>query len=207
MFFRTPFGHGGISPDHLELTMGNLTVKQIDNARPKDTPYKLTDGDGLQLRVATDGAKSWLVRYMMGGKERQYRLPELYGEGDGRLGLKEAREEATLIRSLARKGIDIQVKVDDERKAELERITLAKANEKTLQNLFDEWVKTVDRKDGGKELQRSFKRDVFPTIGDYQLGKVHPEHIEKILRGVVKRGSHRSAVALFVGADRKLTHL
>ena len=197
MFFRTPFGHGCISPDHLELTMGNLTVKQIDNARPKDKPYKLTDGDGLQLRIATDGAKSWLVRYMLDGKERQYRLPELYGEGDGRLGLKEAREEATLIRSLARKGIDIQVKVDDERKAELDRINQVKANEKTLQNLFDEWVKTVDRKDGGKELQRSFKRDVFPTIGDYQLSKVHPEHIEKILRGVVNRGSHRSAVALF----------
>ena len=76
--------------------MGNLIVKQIDNARPKDKPYKLTDGDGLQLRIATDGAKSWLVRYMLDGKERQYRLPELYGEGDGRLGLKEAREEATL---------------------------------------------------------------------------------------------------------------
>ena len=55
----------------------------------------------------------------------------------------------------------------------------------------------MDRKDGGKELQRSFKRDVFPIIGDHQLGKLHPEKIEKILRGVVKRGSHRSAVALF----------
>ncbi len=77
LFFRTPFGRGGISPDHLELTMGNLTVKQIDNARPKDKPCKLTDGDGLQLRIATDGARSWLVRYTLDGKERQYRLPEL----------------------------------------------------------------------------------------------------------------------------------
>ncbi len=31
--------------------MGNLTVKQIENAKPKDKPYKLMDGDGLQLRV------------------------------------------------------------------------------------------------------------------------------------------------------------
>ena len=84
--------------------MGNLTVKQIDNAKPKDKPYKLMDGDGLQLRVAVDGIKTWLVRYMFDGKERQYRLPELYGDGDGRLGLKEAREEATHVRALARKG-------------------------------------------------------------------------------------------------------
>ena len=74
--------------------MGNLTVKQIENAKPKDKPYKLMDGDGLQLRIAVDGIKTWLVRYMFDGKERQYRLPELYGDGDGRIGLKEAREQA-----------------------------------------------------------------------------------------------------------------
>ena len=84
--------------------MGNLTVKQIENAKPKDKPYKLMDGDGLQLRIAVDGIKTWLVRYMFDGKERQYRLPELYGDGDGRIGLKEAREEATHVRALARKG-------------------------------------------------------------------------------------------------------
>lgn len=177
--------------------MGNLTSKQIENARPKNKPYKLIDGDGLQLRVATDGVKSWLVRYMLDGKERQYRLPELYGDGEGRLGLKEAREEATLVRALARKGMDIQVQVADVRKAEVDRITTETANAKTFQDLFDEWVKTVDRKDGGAELQRSFKRDVFPVVSDLELKKVHPEHIEQILRGVVERGSLRSSVTLF----------
>ena len=123
--------------------MGNLTSKQIENARSKNKPYKLIDGDGLQLRVATDGVKSWLVRYMLDGKERQYRLPELYGDGEGRLGLKEAREESTLVRALARKGMDIQVQVADVRKAEVDRITTETANAKTFRDLFDEWVKTV----------------------------------------------------------------
>jgi hypothetical protein len=57
--------------------MGNLTVKQIELAKAKEKPYKLMDGDGLQLRIATDGAKSWLVRYMFDGKERQYRIPDV----------------------------------------------------------------------------------------------------------------------------------
>ncbi len=177
--------------------MGNLTVKQIESAKPQDKPYKLMDGDGLQLRVAVDGVKTWLVRYMFDGKERQYRLPELYGDGEGRLGLKEAREEATHIRALARKGIDIQVKLDSERQAEVERQEIEVAESKTLTDLFDEWVKTVDRKDGGKELRRSFARDVFPIAGDLKLRSVHPEHIEKMLRGVVGRGSHRASVTLF----------
>lgn len=181
--------------------MGNLTVKQIENAKPQDKPYKLMDGDGLQLRVAVDGVKTWLVRYMFDGKERQYRLPELYGEGEGRLGLKDAREEATHIRALARKGIDIQVKLDNERQAEIERREVEVAESKSLSDLFEEWVKTVDRKDGGKELRRSFTRDVFPIAGDLKLRNVHPEHIERMLRGVVQRGSHRASVTLF--ADLK----
>ncbi len=181
--------------------MGNLTVKQIENAKPKDKPYKLMDGDGLQLRIAVDGIKTWLVRYMFDGKERQYRLPELYGDGDGRIGLKEAREEATHVRALARKGIDIQIKLDNERQAEVERQEVEVAQTKTLNDLFNVWVQTVDRKDGGKELRRSFTRDVFPVAGDLKLSKVQPEHIEEILKSVVKRGSNRISVTMF--ADLK----
>ncbi len=181
--------------------MGNLTVKQIENAKPKDKPYKLMDGDGLQLRIAVDGIKTWLVRYMLDGKERQYRLPELYGDGDGRIGLKEAREQATHVRSLARKGIDIQIKLDNERQAEVERLEIEVAQSKTLTDLFEDWVKTVSRKDKGKELRRSFTRDVFPIAGDLKLGSVHPEHIEEILKVVVARGSNRISVTLF--ADLK----
>ena len=177
--------------------MGNLTVKQIELAKAKEKPYKLMDGDGLQLRIATDGAKSWLVRYMFDGKERQYRIPELYGAGEGRFGLKEARDAATQVRTLARKGVDIQVKLRDELEAERDRRISAAAQARTFRDLFDEWVKTVDRKDGGKELLRSFTRDVFPVAGDLSLRQVHPEHIEKILRGVIERGSYRSSVTLF----------
>jgi integrase len=177
--------------------MGKLTARLIETAKPGDAPYKLMDGDGLQLRVATDGVKSWLVRYMIDGKERQYRLPELFGTGEGRLGLKEARDAATHVRTLARKGIDIQVKLREDRKADLERQASQAAQAKTLHDLFDEWVKTVDRKDEGKELVRSFSRDVFPTLGDLALGQLHPEQIESVLRSVVDRGSYRSAVTLF----------
>jgi hypothetical protein len=32
--------------------MGKLTVRAIENSKPKEKAYKLMDGDGLQLRVA-----------------------------------------------------------------------------------------------------------------------------------------------------------
>jgi hypothetical protein len=34
-----------------------LTIKEIDNARPKSKPYKLADSAGLCLLVAPSGAK------------------------------------------------------------------------------------------------------------------------------------------------------
>ncbi|MDB5796154.1 MAG: Prophage integrase [Paucimonas sp.] len=53
--------------------MGKLTVRGIENAKPKDKPYQLVDGDELQLRVAADGKKTRLVRHVVNGVERRYR--------------------------------------------------------------------------------------------------------------------------------------
>lgn len=181
--------------------MGDLTVKEIENARAKNKPYILSDGAGLRLRIATNGVKTWLVRYMHEGKEKQYRLPETYGNTKGCFGLKDAREESTRIRSLARRGIDIQIEIQVEREKNRLLKKAKSDHAKTVKDLFEEWVKTVNRKDGGKELQRSFARDVFPIAGDIPLKEIAFEDIEKILQQIVMRGSTRVADALF--ADLK----
>jgi hypothetical protein len=62
----------------------------------------------LQLRVAPDGVRTQLVRYVVKGSEveRQYRLPQEYGEGQGQMRLAAACAEAARIRALARDGVD-----------------------------------------------------------------------------------------------------
>ncbi len=40
-----------------------LTDTGISNAKPKARAYEPADGDGLMLRVATSGAKTWLFTY------------------------------------------------------------------------------------------------------------------------------------------------
>ena len=37
-------------------------------AKPKDKPYKLSDGDGLHLLVNPTGSKLWRLKYRYGGK-------------------------------------------------------------------------------------------------------------------------------------------
>ena len=65
----------------------NLTIKQIENAKPREKPYTLADGGGLGLFIPTTGAKLWRWRYRFDGKEKMMALGE-YPLGS----LKEARE-------------------------------------------------------------------------------------------------------------------
>jgi hypothetical protein len=39
-----------------------LTSLAIENAKPKERPYKLSDGEGLHLLVQPNGSKLWRFR-------------------------------------------------------------------------------------------------------------------------------------------------
>jgi hypothetical protein len=166
------------------------------------------DGDGRQLRVATDGTKTWLVRYMIGGVERQYRLPKNYSvnSGVGFCSLQKARDESSIIRSLAREGIDYQVKlaksleavreaIAAETKRLVESAILEQAEGLTVKEMFDAWLKDgVRRKDGNAELTRSFGVDVLPTIGSTAVKQISENELRDVLRNMVSRGVNRAAV-------------
>jgi len=46
--------------------MAKLTAKQVENAGAG----MHADGDGLYLQVGSGGARSWVYRFMLNGKER-----------------------------------------------------------------------------------------------------------------------------------------
>lgn len=76
-----------------------LTDRHIRNAKPRATPYRLFDGDGLALWVSPTGAKSWQLRYRLDGKEQTATLGKI-----NRLTLADARERADEMRKLAASG-------------------------------------------------------------------------------------------------------
>ena len=47
-----------------------LTDPIIKAAKPKEKPYKLSDGDGLVLLIQPNGSKWWRFRYRYNGKEK-----------------------------------------------------------------------------------------------------------------------------------------
>jgi hypothetical protein len=53
-----------------------LTIKEIENAKPRAKKYKLADGGGLCLIVKPSGAKLWLWRYRFDGIEKNMSFGE-----------------------------------------------------------------------------------------------------------------------------------
>lgn len=48
-----------------------LTARQVDTAKPKEKPYKLSDGGGLYLEVTPNGSRYWRMKYRINGKENR----------------------------------------------------------------------------------------------------------------------------------------
>ncbi|WP_410472154.1 integrase arm-type DNA-binding domain-containing protein [Faucicola mancuniensis] len=45
----------------MSITTRPLTATEVDKAKPKEKPYRLYDGGGLILNVATSGTKTWYL--------------------------------------------------------------------------------------------------------------------------------------------------
>ncbi|POR53880.1 uncharacterized protein DUF4102 [Paraburkholderia eburnea] len=183
--------------------MGKLTVRAIESFKPAEKPYHKPDGDGLRLRIATDGTKSWQIKYTANGKETTVTLPRRYGQrtDDGHLSLEDARIEAAGIRALARSGTDYQQKIADDRAAE-ERARQRERDEqearnrrKTVRQLFEQWAtaELSSRKDGGAETKRGLEKDVLSAIGNRHADDITRADIMAILDGVKARNANRLA--------------
>lgn len=81
------------------MPQNTLTDRTIRNAKPAAKPYRMSDGDGLYLRVSPTGAKSWEYRYRLDGKQLTASLGKFRVTP-----LAEARRKAQDARELAATG-------------------------------------------------------------------------------------------------------
>ena len=61
---------------HVRRCIVALTIKEIENAKPKAKKYKMLDGGGLCLLVLPTGTKLWLWRYQFDGSEKNMTFGE-----------------------------------------------------------------------------------------------------------------------------------
>lgn len=178
--------------------MANITVRQLISAKAKDKPYKLTVDRGLYVRIAVNGEKRWIVKYVVDGKQKEARLPKPFGyDGEGYMSMVDAIVENTRIQSLARDGIDFQLKAIED-KNELEKLEQQKKkNDFTVQDLFDTWIKDgVNRADGNSYLIQSFNRHALDSIGPIKIRELSESDLLIVYRKAVGKGKYATALEL-----------
>ena len=177
--------------------MAKCTVRGLESLKPKVAGYQVTVDRGLYLRVAVDGTKSWIVRYRVGGKQFQARLPRSYGSaGDaGHMSPAQAVTENARIQGLARDGIDFREQRADLEQAAAAAKAAAQAAVTPVRELFETWLENgVSRKDGNRRLRQMFERDVLPAIGSKPLRTLTDSDLVRLLRLVGRvRGKARTA--------------
>lgn len=166
--------------------MEKLSAVQIRNARPKDKPYKLSDGHGLYFHVAPTGRATWRYRFKIGDDESVFTLGE-YPE----MGLEAARDKRREVRKLVKAGINpAEQKRNDKQKKIEEALALHQKKQDTFKAVALEWVEL--QKDRWSALHRetvvaTLRREVFPDIGDLSVDEIRPPEILKILRRIEAR--------------------
>lgn len=106
-------------------------VQSVTRLTPQPAPYLVRDSKvtGLELRVATDGTKTWTLRYRANGERRRLKLGAF-----PRLTLAKARRRATTELRKVDGGLDPQA----ERLAQREAI--ARAKQDSIEALADNYV-------------------------------------------------------------------
>ncbi len=164
-----------------------LNPSQVQNAKPKEAPYKLRDGNGLYLLVSPGGGKAW---------RHEYRRPVSGQRNTISLGtypevpLSRARERHAEARRLLAERCD----PSDHRKAQREAHAARTAN--SLEVIAREYQakKAKERTEGtAARAEAWMEQHVLPLIGARPIDEIDAPELLAVLQRMVKRGTVDSA--------------
>ena len=143
-----------------------LTFMMVKNAKPKNKPYKLSDGGGLHLYVKPNGSRLWRFRYRFDEKEKTLSIGPF-----PLISLLEAREARDDAKRLLLEGIDPMV----EKKKK--KLTSIQNYQNTFKFVALDWYdnrKHIWSKRYADEVMKRLEADIFPEIGNYPITEIEP---------------------------------
>lgn len=143
-----------------------LTDTECRKAQPKDRQYRLSDINGLSLRIDPNGKKYWSLRYTENGQRKSKSLG-LYPE----LSLKRAREVA----------IEFTTKIKQNSEQE----------QPSFREVANEWFNNQKETWSHKHILnvRASLDELFITLGDLPINQIQPPEILKVIKRIEARGS------------------
>ncbi len=153
--------------------MAKLIALEVRNAKATDKPYKIPDGHGLYLYVASSGKKTWRYRFRVNHKESTFTLgsyPQM------------SLEQARGARAKAREQVKNGVNPVQERRKKMQQLREIEEAEKnfgktTFEYVANEWIELQGgnwSKKHADVVYATLNHDAFPLIGDLQIDEITP---------------------------------
>lgn len=159
-----------------------LTDKEIQNAKPKDKPYRLADGGGLYLEVTPNGSKLWRWKFRVAAKEKRLAIgayPEVRAP--------EARKVMAEARAKVKAGIDPSA----EKKAKREQDKVA--GDYTFEAVARTWFEKAHGSLAATTRTKNLtylEKDVFPFIGSRPIADLVSRDLLSVIRRIDGRGAN-----------------
>jgi len=168
--------------------MAKLSAIQVRNAKPQSKPYKLTDGHGLFLHVATSGKRTWRYRYKIDGSESTFVMGEY-----PQMSLENARNERFAIQEKVKAGINPARQRKKIRQATIEKETESgKLKKNSFEQVALEWIEQQKERwshNHAAAVLATLQADAFPVLGDIPVDAIQPPQVLQVVRAIEKRGS------------------
>ena len=158
-----------------------LTPLAVKNAKPG----RHADGGGLHLLVKDSGARSWVYRFMLGGKSRDVGLG---AAGVGGISLATARDARDALRIKVKAGTDPLEErqrraadaIAEAQMAKVAGITFRSVSEIYMETNWDSWRNDKHR----HQWKSTMATYVYPVIGDLPVAEVSTNHVLQILEPI-----------------------
>jgi hypothetical protein len=160
-----------------------LSDRQLKAVKAEDKDYVLSDGDGLQLRVRSNGSMLWNFNYRDPITKNRINMGlGTYPE----LSLANARKKVVEARELLAQGIDPKVQRNIQNEAKRAE------TEHTFENIATAWFEL--KRDSvtpayAEDIWRSLTLHVFPDLKATPLSKITAPMIIELLRPIEAKGS------------------
>ena len=160
-----------------------LSKLQIDHAKPRNKPYRLSDGFGLYLLIKPNGSKLWQVRYRFQKKEKIVSLGK-YPD----VSIVPARRKKDEVRMKLLEGFDPMARLD--RKNAALHSDLQRSKNSTFQEVailwFAVWKKGKTERHAKNTLSR-LQTDVYPFIGSKCIAEVSRKDVRQTIQQLGQR--------------------
>ena len=165
-----------------------LTELSIKQSKPKEKQYKITDGEGMYLRIHPNGSKYWQLQYWFEGKQKINSLgiwPEV--------SLKQAREKRYEAKKKLKE--DKNTAWKDLQSFEEAGTHQEKVNFTTFQNVFQEGFSRQSKnwtERHSRGVESNLKMYVLPDLGEIPIADISRQDVIAVLRKIEAKGKYET---------------